>query len=289
MDLLQSFLFVPADSARKLASARTHRPDALIYDLEDAVAPDKKNAARELLRNELDSMGPSGAKVFVRVNCAGTQFLRDDLRAAVHPGVYGIMLPKCDDASEIMRLHQGISSLENEVALPEGSIKLGLLLESARGVARAGELARASTRTFALLFGGEDFCADMGIARTRTGEEIAVARSLVALAAKAERLEAIDGPFTDFKDPDGLFQETRRIKQMGFTGKALIHPNQIETVHVAMAPTPEDISLAEEIVTTFEQSGQGVASVRGKMIDEPVVLQAKRILRLGSRFRGAKP
>jgi citrate lyase subunit beta/citryl-CoA lyase len=169
--------------------------------------------------------------------------------------------------------------------MSEGRIKLVLILESARGVARAGELARASTRTIALLFGGEDFCADMGIVRTKSGDEIAVARSLVALAAKSERLEAIDGPFTDFKDPDGLFQETLRIKQMGFTGKALIHPNQIETVHDAIAPAREEISLAEEIVKTFEQSGQGVAAVRGKMIDEPVVLQAKRVLQLGSRIR----
>jgi citrate lyase subunit beta/citryl-CoA lyase len=135
------------------------------------------------------------------------------------------------------------------------------------------------------MFGGEDFCADMGIARTSKGDEIAVARSLVALTAGAEGLQAIDGPFTDIKDADGLFEDTRRILQMGFTGKALIHPNQIETVHRAMAPSQDEIAFAQEVVTAFEQSSQGVITVRGKMIDEPVVLQARLILRRGARAR----
>ena len=285
MDMLQSFLFVPADSSRKLASSRSHRPDALIYDLEDAVSIDKKVEARELLRNELENATNPSAKLFVRVNCVGSSFLEDDLRAAVRPQVHSIVLPKCNDVAEIAQVHQRMLSLENEIGMPEGSTKLVLILESARGVARAGELARSSPRIFAVLFGGEDFCADMGIVRTKAGDEIVVARALVALAAKAERLEAIDGPFTDFKDASGLFEETRRIKQMGFTGKALIHPNQIETVHSAMAPTPDEISLAEEIVRTFEQSGQGVTVVRGKMIDEPVAAQAKKILQQRSRYR----
>jgi citrate lyase subunit beta / citryl-CoA lyase len=201
--------------------------------------------------------------------------------------VYGVVLPKCNDAADVAQVHQRIAGLENQIGMAGGSIKLVPILESAKGVARAGELARASSRVIALLFGGEDFCADMGIVRTKTGEEIAVARSLVALAAKAERLEAIDGPFTDFNDTTGLFEETRRIKQMGFTGKALIHPNQIETVQSAMAPSQEEITLAEEVVKTFEQSGGGVAVVRGRMIDEPVVAQARRILKQCSRYRNS--
>lgn len=283
MEVFQSFLFVPADSARKLASSRKYRPDAYFYDLEDAVSIDKKVEARELLMQELlDAANPS-VKNFVRVNCFGTPFLEDDLRAAVGAKVFGIVLPKCNHAAEVAEVHQEISRLENENGVAEGSVKLVLLLESAKGVAHAGELSLASSRTMALMFGGEDFCADMGIARTKKGDEIAMARSLVALAAKAEGLQAIDGPFTDFKDADGLFEEMQRVMQMGFTGKALIHPNQIETVHRAMAPTPDEILFAEEVVSAFEQSGQGVIAVRGKMIDEPIVLQARRILRQSSR------
>jgi citrate lyase subunit beta/citryl-CoA lyase len=285
MDQLQSLLFVPADSPRKIASAKTCRPDAFIYDLEDSVPVAKKVAARHLLKSELENVAGRLARVFVRVNCFGSAFLDEDLSVAVHPGVFGVVLPKCNDAAHVAQVHHRILSLENRMGRPEGTTKLVLILESAKGVARAFELAQSNTRVIALFFGGEDFCADMGIIRTKAGDEIAVARSLVALAARAESLDAIDGPFTDFHDAAGLFEETRRIKQMGFTGKALIHPNQVDTAHLAMAPSDEEISLAEEVVRVFEMSGQGVAVVRGKMVDEPVVKQARTVLQQSKRDR----
>jgi citrate lyase subunit beta/citryl-CoA lyase len=143
--------------------------------------------------------------------------LDEDLSVAVHPGVFGVVLPKCNDAAQVAQVHHKILSLENKIGRPEGSTKLVLILETAKGVARAFELAQSSSRVIAFFFGGEDFCADMGIVRTKAGDEIALARSLVALAAKAEGLDAIDGPFTDLHDAAGLFEETRRIKQMRFT------------------------------------------------------------------------
>jgi citrate lyase subunit beta / citryl-CoA lyase len=285
MDVLQSFLFVPADSPRKMASARNLRPDALIYDLEDAVPVANKHEARHLLTGELNSFVNPRPKIFVRVNGFGSPFFGDDLRAVVRRGVAGIVLPKCHDASQIAQVHQELSRLENQIGMPEGSLKVVPILESAKGVSRGGELARSSSRIIAFFFGGEDFCADMGITRSKAGDEIGVARSLVALAAKSEHLEAIDGPFTDFHDRAGLFEETRRIKKMGFTGKALIHPDQIDTVHLAMAPSSEEIALAQEIVSVFESSGRGVTVVRGKMIDEPVVAQARNLLKQNARER----
>jgi citrate lyase subunit beta / citryl-CoA lyase len=285
MDLLRSLLYVPGDSSRKMTSARSLRPDALIFDLEDAVAPDRKLEARGLIQEELGHAVAFSAKLFVRVNRFGSPFLEDDLRAAVRPQVCGIVLPKCTGAEEVARAHETILGLERRNGMPEGSTKLILMLETARGVAHAHELARASTRAIALMFGAEDYCADMGIARTKTGEEVTFARSLIALAAKAEGLEAIDGVYTDYKDVAGLFEETRRIKQMGFTGKTLIHPQQIDVVHNAMAPSDEEIAWAEEVVSTFQKAGEGVVVVRGKMIDEPVVTQAKRILQLSARNR----
>ena len=285
MDVLQSFLFVPADSPRKMASARNVRPDAFIYDLEDAVPVTGKVEARHLLTEELNSFINPRPKLFVRVNGFGSAFVEDDLRAFVRREVAGIVLPKCHDASQIAQVHQELSRLENQISVPDGSVKLVPILESAKGVARAGELARSSSRIIALFFGGEDFCTDMGITRSKDGDEIGVARALVALAAKSERLEAVDGPFTDFHDRAGLFDEPRRIKQMGFTGKALIHPNQIETVHLAMAPSDEEIAVAQEIVSVFENSGRGVTVVRGKMIDEPVVAQARKLLKQSARER----
>jgi citrate lyase subunit beta / citryl-CoA lyase len=285
MDLLRSLLYVPADSSRKLMSARSLRPDALIFDLEDAVAPDRKLEARRLIRGELETAGTFSATIFVRVNRFGSPFLEDDLRAAVRPQVYGIVLPKCNETSEVARVHDTILGLEKRNGMPEGGTKLVLMVETAKGVANSCELARSSSRVIALTFGAEDYCADMGIARTKIGDEITFARSLVALAAKAEGLEAIDGVFTDFKDTASLFEETQRVKQMGFTGKTLIHPQQIDVVHNALAPSEEEIAWAEEVVSTFQKAGEGVVVVRGKMIDEPVVVQAKRVLHLSMRNR----
>jgi citrate lyase subunit beta/citryl-CoA lyase len=283
MDVVQSLLFVPADSSRKMANARNLLPDAFIYDLEDAVPVASKLEARHLLTQEINSFINPRPKIFIRVNGFGSQFFGDDLRAAVRREVAGIVLPKCHDPYQIAHVHRELSCLENQTNIAEGSVKIVPILESAKGVSLGGELARSSSRVIALFFGGEDFCADMGVTRSKKGDEIAVARSMVALAAKSERLEGIDGPFTDFHDRTGLFEETRRIKQMGFTGKALIHPNQIETVHLAMAPSDEEIALAQEIVSIFENSGKGVTVVHGKMIDEPVVAQARKLLKQSTR------
>jgi len=251
MDLLRSLLYVPADSSRKLMSARSLRPDALIFDLEDAVSPDRKLEARGLIAGELAHAAEFTARIFVRVNRFGSPFRDDDLRAAVRPQVYGVVLPKCNEASEVTRVHETILAMERGNGMPKGGIKLILMIETAKGVANARELARANSRVIALTFGAEDYCADMGIARTKTGDEITFARSLIALAAKAEGLEAIDGVFTDFRDTAGLFEETQRIKQMGFTGKTVIHPQQIDVVHRALAPSEEAIAWAEEVVSTF--------------------------------------
>jgi citrate lyase subunit beta / citryl-CoA lyase len=285
MDLLRSLLYVPADSSRKMTSARTLHPDALIFDLEDAVAPDRKMEARRLIQDELKSATAFSGKLFIRVNRFGSPFLEDDLRAAVHPQVYGVVLPKCNEASEVARMHETIGRLEKQNGMPEGGTKLVLMIETAKGVANARDLARANSRVIALTFGAEDYCADMGIARTKTGDEVTFARSLIALAAKAEGLEAIDGVFTDFRDDAGLFEETQRIKQMGFTGKTLIHPQQIDVVHSALAPSEEEVAWAEEVVSTFQKAGEGVVVVRGKMIDEPVVTQARKILQQSIRNR----
>jgi citrate lyase subunit beta / citryl-CoA lyase len=281
MELLRSLLFIPADSPRKMAKARTLRPDAFIFDLEDAVPLDKKREARKALAGELASAPDFAARVFVRVNSARSEFFDSDLRATVHPRVDGILLPKCGDEAEVVRADRQIRQLEKEKGITEGKTRLLLILETALGVVRAYDLARSSPRIIGLNFGAEDYCADMGVSRTPSGDEVALARSLVAQAAHAARLEAIDTVFTDFHDDAGLFEETRRIKQMGFTGKALIHPNQIDPVHRAFAATAEEIEWAAQVIKAFEAAkaaGAAVVAVGGKMVDEPVVLQARRIL-----------
>jgi citrate lyase subunit beta / citryl-CoA lyase len=281
MDLARSLLFVPADSLRKMAKARTVRPDGYIFDLEDAVAPDRKAEARSLLLAELNSWPRTGPKIWVRINNPCVGMLADDLAIAVHPAVFGICVPKCEDPGEIAVIHNSIASLEGQVSLPKGGIKLNLILETSLGVLRAQELGRSCERVFALTFGAEDFAADMGISRTYAPDEFLVPKSILAMTAHAFRLQAVGGVFTDTKDHEGLIAEIKKDLQLGFTSKALIHPDQIGPAHQAFLPSKKEVAWAREIVHTFEiaqSKGLGVAVVNGRMVDEPILQQAHRIL-----------
>jgi citrate lyase subunit beta / citryl-CoA lyase len=281
MELLRSLLFVPADSGKKIEKARTLRPDVLIFDLEDAVSPDRKSEARTLLSAELRSPAKRGSRIFVRVNSVGSAFFSDDLNVAVDAAVDALVLPKCGSPAEIAQADRAISQAEGQRGIPPGKLKLVLILETALGVVRAYELARSSARPIALNFGAEDYSADMGINRSQAVEQITFARSMVAQAAHAAGLEAIDTVFTDFHNEAGLVEEVRQAKLMGYTGKALIHPSQIEPVHRAFAPTDPEVAWAKEVMEAFEAaktSRSGVIAVGGRMVDEPVVIQARRIL-----------
>jgi citrate lyase subunit beta/citryl-CoA lyase len=282
MELLRTLLFVPADSPRKMAKARTVRPDGFIFDLEDAVAPDRKAEARTLLLSELGSLPPAASLICVRINSLRAGALSEDLAVAVHPRVSAISVPKCEDPQALSDLDHSVADLEERTSIPRGQIKLHLILETALGVLRAEELGRSSERVSAMSFGAEDYAADMGIIRTHAQGEFHVQKSLVAMTAHALRIHAIGGVFTDIKDDAGLIEETKRDMQLGFTGKTLIHPNQIEPVHRAFRPSEEQIEWAREIVDSFESAksqSSGVALVRGRMVDEPILLQAQRILR----------
>ena len=283
MELFRSLLFVPADSPRKIAKARTVRPDGYIFDLEDAVAPERKAEARTLLSAELSSLPQSGPKTWVRINNPRAGMLKEDLAAAIHPGVSGLCIPKCEDPAEMVVIHDSITQLEIQSSMPQGGIKLNLILETSLGVLRAMELGRSCERVSALSFGAEDYAADMGIRRTLAPDEFLVPKSLVAMAAHALRLEAVGGVFTNTKDHDSLTVEIKRELELGFTSKTLIHPDQIEPAHKAFLPSDLEAAWAREVVEAFEASkskGAGVVVVRGRMVDEPILLQAYKILRL---------
>jgi citrate lyase subunit beta / citryl-CoA lyase len=282
MDLLRTFLYVPADSPKKLAKARTVRPDAFIFDLEDGVAADRKAEARTTLLAELDSLPRSAAKICVRINSLRSGLLTDDLAVAVHPRVFAISVPKCEDPQDVALLDQAVAGLEDRVSLPHGQIQLHLFIETALGVLRLQELARSSKRVSALSLGAEDYAVDMGVNRTHAPDEFLVPRSLVAITAHAFRLHAISWVFTDINNLAGLIEDTKRGIELGFTGKTLIHPNQIEPVHQAFRPSEQEAGWAREVVEAFEAAkskGSGVVVVRGRMVDEPILLQAYRILR----------
>jgi len=277
---VRTMLFVPGNKARMLAKARTLPADAVILDLEDGVPPGEKRAARATLRRALET-GRYGPQVILRINAFSTSLAEDDLQEAFAPGVDAVCLPKAETATDVERLARLLTALEEERGLSVGSLSICLMVETAQGVLHAYEMAQASRRVQALCLGGEDLARDLGAVRSKGGEELAHSRAQMLLAARAAGVWAIDTIWTDLTDTDGLHAEARQARYMGYSGKLIVHPAQIEPVHRAFAPTPEEIAYARRVLAAFEAAeaqGSGVIALDGQMIDAPVVARAREVL-----------
>jgi citrate lyase subunit beta/citryl-CoA lyase len=282
---LRSILFVPGNRPRMLEKARMLLADAVILDLEDAVPPGEKTAARAMVRQALEA-GFYEPRVILRVNAFSTGLAEMDLEEAFAAGVDAVCLPKANTASDVEKLAVLLAPLEQERGLPVGSVGILLMVETAQGVLNAREMACAGSgpgfrRVQALCLGGEDLCADLGAVRTKEGAEIAYTRAHLVLAARAAGVTAIDTVYTDLADQEGLQAEARQSRQLGYSGKLLIHPAQIEPVHRAFALSEEEVDHACRVVAAFEAGeaeGRGVIVVDGRMIDAPVVARAREIL-----------
>lgn len=257
--------------------------DAVILDLEDAVALSEKDAARLLVRHALETLDFMGTTVFVRVNGADTPFFEDDLRAIVPARPDGIRLPKTDGAEDVLRADALMRRIERDAGLPEGSVVIQAMVETARSLLHAYDVASASPRISGISIGGQDFAADLGIRRTREGGELLYARASIVAAAKAAGVDAFDTVFTDVNDCEGLYADAAAAVNMGFSGKAAIHPSQVAVIHRAFRPEEKEVRRAARIVRAAreaEERGVGVISVDGRMVDAPVVAQARRTIEL---------
>lgn len=281
----RSWLFVPGPRAGELfPKAARSGADAIVVDLEDAVVPSAKDTARQ---HVLDSAPAwrGATPWYLRVNAAPDTLLHADLRAALQTRATGILLPKVSCAADIRRVSAMIDTLEGDGASP--SLSIVALVESAAGVLGAGSLAGSSRRLIALGLGGEDLRADLGITRTRGGIELLAARGLIVLAAGAACCWALDTPCTILGDPRAIRREARLAHQMGFAGKMAIHPGHVATINEMFSPTEAELINARAVVSAAEQAaarGQGVLRVGDAMIDEPVLIAARRTL---ARARGA--
>ncbi|MBI4322129.1 MAG: CoA ester lyase [Chloroflexi bacterium] len=283
MELLRTLLFVPGNRQKMIDKAISLAADALVLDLEDSVAPAEKELARQTIRESLSNRVPGGPDLYVRVNGTATGLIEADLDAVVVPGLAGIMLPKAESAEQVRHVDALIARREAKVGLPEGSLKLIPIMETARGIIQAVDITGASERTVAIAFGAEDFTLDIGTTRSKEGSELFHARSAMVLAAAAHGVQALDTVFSDVADDEGLLADATLGRRLGFSGKCLIHPKQIAPVTQVYSPSPEEITYAQRIVEAFQASGSGVISLDGKMIDPPVYQRAKRVLeRAGS-------
>ena len=278
---LRSLLFMPADSPRKIAKGAALPADAIIADLEDAVAPSRKQEARSLLVESFRTLPDAGALRCIRINPVGSPFWPHDLveTFVTPPRIY--VVPKVESAADLHLVSRQLTQLEGAAGLPTGTVRLLAIVESAAGLMNLREIADADRRLVALALGAEDFAGDVGAQRTQGGWEVFYARSAVVTAAAAFGLQAIDTVFTDLTDDTGLAADCLTMRKMGFRGKLAIHPRQVGIINAAFTPSRAEVEAAKRLITVFEahqRAGRGVCVLDGKMVDMPMFRAAQDLL-----------
>jgi citrate lyase subunit beta/citryl-CoA lyase len=281
--LPRSLLFVPATSARKVEKAFASVADGVIVDLEDAVAISQKAQARLQAAEFLQTRRPG--QVFLRVNAISSPYCYEDLMVAAGAQIDGIVLPKAESSTELATVDWLLAQLERKAGKPVGAIEITPIIETAKGLAAAAEIAKASPRLRRLAFGAVDLALDMDLDLGDDAGAMANARFALSLAARQAGLEGpLDTVYVDINDPDGLRASAKRARAMGFGGKACIHPAQLDIVNAVFTPSEAELARAQEVVTAFDQAeaaGAAAVSVGGLMVDYPIVLKARRVLAAG--------
>jgi citrate lyase subunit beta / citryl-CoA lyase len=282
MAVMRSVFYIPGNNEKFLAKAPETPADIITLDLEDSVPPAEKGRAREMVRANLQNAGSGGSTIYVRVNNWETLMTNDEIEAVAYEGLAGVCLAKTGSPDDVKRLDWKLEEVERRRGLKVGGIAIQLLIETAKGVMNAYPSAIASKRVNSLIFGAVDFTKDMRVKLTSEGAEQLYARSHTAVAARAAGCVAIDCPFVDFKDTEAFERSTRFGHQLGYKGRMLIHPSQIEPSNRIYTPAPEDVEWALGVVKVFEEEGiaKGSAAVtyKGKMVDTPVYDNARTIL-----------
>lgn len=277
----RSMLYVPGNNPAMVQQATVFGADSVLLDLEDAIAPDEKDAARDLLRYHIPLLERGECVLTVRINALDSPLGERDLRAMVPLGLDAIRIPKVESAQAMRDVDALMTQLEAAHGITR-TVELHAMIETAQGVIHAAEIAASIPRITALTFGAQDFLADMGLRRSDDAG-LTFGRGQVILAAKAARLNVLDTPFIDIDDEQGLRASAEYAKSLGFTGKAVINPRQIDIVNRAFSPLPAEIDHAMRVVGSFnahKAAGNGVFALDGKMVDRPVVEQAINVLRL---------
>lgn len=280
--LRRSLLYVPGNMPSMLQNIPIFESDAVMIDLEDAVPYSEKDAARILVRNFLQNYQSHNKEIFVRINGLETSWWNEDLSAVLPALPDGIRLPEADSPEIVEKLDTMLTEYEEDLGLEIGHFKILPSIETAEGVINCIKTAKSSSRLIGLAFGAEDYTASLEIERTKGGEELFAARTRVVWACKAAGIQAIDTIFPDAGDMKALRQETELIKTLGFSGKSLVNPRQIEIVHAVFAPKQKEIDYALEVIDAIQQAremGTGVISLGGRMIDAPVVKRAVKVLK----------
>lgn len=278
--VFRSFLFAPGNHPRRVEKSLTLGADAVILDLEDAVANAEKASARAMV---VEALGrPRACRGYVRVNSLGTEWSHGDFVAVVAKGVDGIVLPKVESAADLQTGEWLLGALERERGLPEGSIDLVPIVETAAGYCNLGEIARAAKRVRRLAFGAGDFTLDLGITWSADESELLPYRSAFVAHSRAAGLEPpIDTVWVSLADREGFDRSVQRAKNLGFQGKLCIHPDQVPVVNTCFRPTEKELTHARRVLEAFEQAerdGLAAIQVDGQFVDYPIVYRAQRLV-----------
>jgi citrate lyase subunit beta/citryl-CoA lyase len=283
MAVMRSLMYIPGNNPKMIAKAPTIPADIITLDMEDAVPPAQKEAARKITRESLEIAGQGGAEVYVRINNWDTGLAEEDMEAVVWPGLNGIVMGKTASADDVKRMAWKLDDLEKARGIAPGTVKISCLIETAKGIVNAKEICLASERNVSAIFGAVDYCLSMRIKLTSEAKEQYFARSYVAICARMAGLAALDAPFAAFRDMEAFKKNTLEGIQMGYEGRMIIHPSQVEVANQLYAPDPEEVEWSRRVVKVFEEEGiaKGTASVNldGNMVDTPVYLRAVDVLR----------
>lgn len=281
MKLRRSMLFVPGSNAAMLSNSFIYKPDSIMFDLEDAVALKEKDTARLLVAHALQHPLYQEIETVVRVNPLDSEFGLLDLNAVVRAGVDVVRMPKTETAQDVIDMDREITEIEKACGREVGSTKMLAAIESPLGITQANQIATASPRLIGIALGAEDYVRNLKTERSPEGIELLFARCSILQAARAAGIQAFDTVYSNANNEEGFLKEAALIKQLGFDGKSLINPRQIELLHNLFAPTQKDVDQAKRIIEAAEEAerqGSGVVSLNGKMIDAPIIDRAKLVL-----------
>lgn len=280
-------MFVPGNNPGMMADAHIYGPDSIMLDLEDSVTMAEKDAARLLVYNALKTIDYGNTEMVVRINPLNTPYGKKDVEAVVKAGVDVIRMPKTETAEEVVELEQEIEKVEKELGCL-GRTQIMAAIESTKGIVNAYPIATVSKRMMGIALGAEDYCANLKTQRTQGdnpnfGMELLMARQMIVIAARAAGIDALDTVYSNLNDMETFRREVELIKALGFDGKSIINPRQIEIINEVFAPKQKDIDKALTILAAIkeaEKKGSGVIAVNGKMVDKPVVIRAQRTIEL---------
>ncbi len=281
----RSLLFLPGNNPNMLINGNCLGADAVILDLEDAVSPAEKDAARILVRNTLKYGDFAGTEIIVRINSIDTPYWKKDIDEILPYKPQLILLPKTGSAADVLAADEYITETEKKLGFQNDTVGLMPLIETALGVENSFLIATASKRVKALFLGAEDLTADLRCKRTKEGREIEYARTRLVVAARAAEVEVYDTPFTDVNDDEGIIADAALAKALGFSGKASISPRHVETINSTFSPTAAEVNYAYEVMDAIKlakEQGKGAIALHGKMIDAPIVARAKQTIEMAN-------